>query len=77
MNFWKNMLSYYSVTYTNLAQLVKIIVSVSGGTNLLGRSYIKLAKLCYEDTKKLTVDHTEAWYLLRSMNFITKKLVFL
>ena len=45
MNFWKNILSYYSVSYPNPAHLVKMSFSVSGGTSPLERPYSKLAKL--------------------------------
>ena len=38
MNFWKNILFYDSISYSNLAQLVKTIFPVSGGNGLLERS---------------------------------------
>ena len=61
MNFWKNMLSYYSISYLNLAQLFKIIFAVGGRTGPIERSYSMLAKPCYKD--KNTVDHMETQYL--------------
>ena len=61
MNFWKNILSYYSISYLNLAQLFKIIFAVGGGTGPIERSYSMLAKPCYKD--KNTVDHMETQYL--------------
>ena len=74
MHFWKNLLTYYSVSYQNLAQLVKIIFAASGGTSSLERPHSTLAKLYYQDMNKLTADHMEMQFLfqvfLRSMNLI-------
>ena len=55
------MLSYYSINYSNLAQLFKIIFAVGGRTGPIERSYSMLAKPCYKD--KNTLDHMETQYL--------------
>ena len=84
MNFWKNMLSYYSINYLNLAQLFKIIFAVGGGTGPIERSYSMLAKPCYKDkhcrsygdTIFVTNSLQNIWRdFLRSMNLITKNLI--
>jgi len=62
--FWKHVLSFYSISHSNLCKLVQIVFSIASNTGPLERSHSKLAKLCYKDRNKLSTSHMSSHYIL-------------
>ena len=68
--FWMKVLEEYSVDFSNIAELVLILLAISPGTGPLERSYSKLAKTCYKDRAKISSDTLEVLYLLCTLQIV-------
>ena len=49
----------YSIDFTNIAELIMILLSISPGTSPLERSYSKLTKRCYKDRARTSTETLE------------------
>ena len=68
--FWIKVLEEYLLDFTNIGELILILLAISPGTGPLERSYSKLAKTCYKDRARLSSDTLEVLYLLCTLQVV-------
>ena len=64
---WIKILEEYSINFSNVAELILIVLWISPGTGLPERSYSKLTKTCYKDRAHISAETLEILYLLYTL----------
>ena len=68
LRFLVHIVEEYCIEYSNLTDLVLILLSISSGTGPLERSYTKLTKICYKDRCTISTEVLEVLYLLATLD---------
>ena len=68
LRFLVHIFEEYCIEYSNLTDLVLILLSISPGTGPLERSYAKLTKISYKDRCNISTEVLEFLYLLATLD---------
>lgn len=71
LTFLVHIVEKYCIEYSNLTDLVLILLSISPGTSPLERSYAKLTKICYKGRCNIWTEVLEVLYLLATLGVKT------
>ena len=66
--FLIHIIEAFAIEYLNLFELIMVLLAISSGTGPLGRSFTKLAKICYKDRSSIASENLEVLYLLSALS---------